>query len=89
MNFTFIFQTSDNKILVPIKNHSTDLSTNLSTNLQYKLIRVMNNSNMNNSSINNSSINNSSINNSSINNSSHYTMINRIQNGGKCLACNK
>ena len=32
---------------------------------------------------------NSSINNSSINNISHYTMINRIQNGGKCLACNK
>ena len=70
MNFTFIFQTLDNKKLVPIKNHSTDLSTDL----QYKLIRIMNNSVMNNSSINNSS---------------HYTMINRIQNGGKCLACNK
>lgn len=70
MNFTFIFQTLDNKKLVPIKNHSTDLSTDL----QYNLIRIMNNSVMNNSSINNSS---------------HYTMINRIQNGGKCLACNK
>lgn len=68
MNFTFTIRVLDNKILVPIKNHSTDLSTDL----QYKLIRIMNNNGINNNGMN-----------------SEYNMINRIQNGGKCLACNK